>query len=401
MIKLCSRNGGKNKMFFNSKNKQRQEEAEAKLQEAKKELQSVEDKIKEKQKNLAEIQRDVEDKGRKLSQLMADLNECEGIIEMEDLGIPYVPTYLASSEAGKEINNTQKQIAKLISEDKIMIIKKRYVFSGSEAKGKQFQKNYCDNLLIGFNSYFEKKKKSVTEKSYEKIVELIKKSFEKYNKRGAIVGITINPEYLSLCLNLLKTELDKKIAVVAEKAAIKEEQRRIREEQRLIEDAEREKKKMEEMRKAMDISFSEALTEEERDKIKQEIAKIDKRIDDLNYRINNPKAGWLYVTESASMPGIKKIGVSRRENVYLRLAELSSSSVYYPFKMNAYCFSDDVFELERQMHKYFDEFRVAPNREFFKITTADAVKALTEVFHQEIHFPKIQQEEDDTNASED
>ena len=384
--------------FLNKNKKNKETETQKRIEEAKKQLSEVEKNIQSKQQELHSLQQDVIAKKDKILELNKELNQLEGVIEVRDMGIDYIPVSHSSSEAERKINKIQQKLGTMLAQDKIMIVTKKYLFSGSEAKGKQFQKNYCENLLIGFNTYFERKKKLVSEKNYERTVELIKKSFDKFNKKSSILGFSINSDYLSLCLELLQAELDKKIAIAAEKAAIKEEQRKIREEQRLIEEAEREKKRMEELKKAMNISLSSDLTEEERNKIEQEISKIDKRIDDLNYRINNPKAGWLYVTESASMPGIKKIGVSRRENVYLRLAELSSSSVYYPFKMNVYCFSDDVFELERQMHKYFDEFRVAPNREFFRIATEDAVKALTEVFHQEIHFPKIQQEEDDTNA---
>ena len=255
--------------FLNKNKKNKETETQKRIEEAKKQLSEVEKNIQSKQQELHSLQQDVIAKKDKILELNKELNQLEGVIEVRDMGIDYIPISHSSSEAERKINEIQQKLGTMQAQNKIIIIRKKYLFSGSEAKGKQFQKNYCENLLIGFNTYFERKKKLINEKNYERTVELIQKSFNNFNKKGNILGFSINPDYLSLCLELLQTELDKKITIVAEKAKIKEEQRRIKEEQRLIEEAEREKKKMEGLKKAMNISLSSNLTEDERNKIKQ------------------------------------------------------------------------------------------------------------------------------------
>ena len=49
------------------------------------------------------------------------------------------------------------------------------------------------------------------------------------------------------------------------------------------------------------------------------------------------------------------------------------------------------------MHHYFDDKRVAANREFFSIEPKEAIDVLKDVFNQEVHFVDIddEQEEDE------
>ena len=92
-----------------------------------------------------------------------------------------------------------------------------------------------------------------------------------------------------------------------------------------------------------------------------------------------------------------KIGCTRRLNPTIRVKELSSSSLPMPFEANCFVFSDDCFELENNMHHYFDNKRVAANREFFSIEPKEAIDVLKDVFNQEVHFVDTddEQEEDD------
>ena len=70
----------------------------------------------------------------------------------------------------------------------------------------------------------------------------------------------------------------------------------------------------------------------------------------------------------------------------VRVKELSSSSLPSPFVAHCFVFSDDCFELESQMHKYFDKERVNPDREFFRIEPKEAIEVLREIFDVDVHF---------------
>lgn len=316
-----------------------------------------------------------------------------GFSELEEIGYEkYIPTML-SDDIERKIFKVELDIGELMVKDNVIIIERHYTIDKSTSKGEKFQKVFGKNLLTGFNTYVQVKTKSVTENNYNRTCELIKNSFEKFNKQGKMVGIYLNSKYLDLCVEKLKYILELKIKKAKEKTELREERKRMREQEKLLEDIAKEEEHLEKERKSMDITFAKALTEEERQEIKAEIAKIDKRIDDLKYRREHNSAGWLYVISSPSLPNMCKVGCTRRLNPTIRVRELSSSSLPYAFRTHGFVFSDNCFELETQMHHYFDDKRVAPDREFFYITPQEAIDVLKNKFHQEVHFEEKDMED--------
>lgn len=308
-----------------------------------------------------------------------------GFSELEEIGYEkYIPTML-SDDIERKIFKVELDIGELMVKDNVIIIERHYTIDKSTSKGEKFQKVFGKNLLTGFNTYVQVKTKSVTENNYNRTCELIKNSFEKFNKQGKMVGIYLNSKYLDLCIEKLKYILELKIKKAKEKAQLREERKRMREQEKLLEEARKEKEKLKAQKKAMDIAYAKALTDEERMQIKSDIDSLDKRIDDINYRINNPKAGWVYIIHSPALPDMVKIGVSRRLNgPYERISELSSSSLPFPFVLDAFCFSNDAFAIESSMHEYFDSVRVAPNREFFYTTANETINVLENKFGQNV-----------------
>ena len=316
-----------------------------------------------------------------------------GFNALEEIGYErYVPT-MESDNIEKEIFSAEFDIAALASKDELILYSRTYRVDNSEAKGRKFQNNYGKNLLCGFNTYCQAKEKAINETNYNRSVELIDNCFAKFNKQGALLGIMLNPQYLTLRKQILKCKLELKIRKAQERVKLREERRRMQEQEKLLEDIAKEEEHLEKERKSMDIAFAKALTDEERQGIKAEMAKIDRRIDDLKYRREHNSAGWLYVISSPSLPGMVKIGCTKRLNPTIRVRELSSSSLPYSFKTHCFVFNDDCFALETQMHHYFDGQRVAPDREFFYITPQQAIDALKNKFNQEIHFEEENMED--------
>ncbi len=316
-----------------------------------------------------------------------------GFNELEEIGYEkYIPTML-SDDIERKIFKVELDIGELIVKDNVVIIERHYTIDKSTPKGEKFQKVFGKNLLTGFNTYVQAKTKSVTENNYSRTCELIKNSFEKFNKQGKMVGIYLNSKYLDLCIEKLKYILELKIKKAKEKAQLREERKRMREQEKLLEDIAKEEKRLEEESKSMDIAFAKALTEKERQEIKIKMAKIDRRMEDLKYRREHNNAGWLYVISSPSLPNMVKIGCTRRLVPTIRVKELSSSSLPYAFRTHGFVFSDNCFELETQMHHYFDDKRVAPDREFFYITPQQAIDVLKNKFNQEIHFEEENMED--------
>ena len=100
----------------------------------------------------------------------------------------------------------------------------------------------------------------------------------------------------------------------------------------------------------------------------------NRRID--QYKNKGDGDSWVYVLSNASMPGALKIGYTRNHPID-RAKQLSSSTgVASPFVVeHAFqCFSAEGLECE--LHKFFEEYRVSNNREFFRVSLEEAKKAI-------------------------
>lgn len=377
------------------KNLQNQREAEEKrIKELIETRSQLEDKIALLNEHTDEITQANADAQANVDSKLESLRLAEsGFGALEEIGYErYVPT-MESDNIEKEIFSAEFDIADMMAKEQIVQYNRVYRIDNSEAKGKRFQENYGKNLLIGFNGYVQAKEKAISETNYNRSVELIDNCFAKFNKQGALLGIMLNPKYLTLRKQILKYKLELKIRKARENAKLREERKRMREQEKLLEEIAKEQEQLEKERKSMDIAFAKALTNEERELIKSQMNNIDKRIDSLKYRREHNNAGWLYVISSPSLPNMVKIGCTRRLVPTIRVKELSSSSLPYAFRTHGFVFSDNCFELETQMHHYFDDKRVAPDREFFYITPQEAIDVLKNKFNQEVHFEEENMED--------
>ena len=305
------------------------------------------------------------------------------IEEMQDYNIPYYQDSLDELEHKRY--ELQSKIESAVNTG-LYRIKQGYTLNGSDRRGKEMQDVYGRGLIYSCNAYIDNKEKSVTTGNIAKSKELIKNKFNSYQSKANKVGLALNAEYVKARLDMLDINLAIKVKQKEEKARIREEKRRLREQEQLLADIARERAKLLEEKKAMNIAFDKALTDDERNRIKSQLANIDKRLDSIAYRESHSKAGWLYVISSPSLPGLVKIGCTRRLNPALRVRELSSSSLPEPYHAHCFVFSDDCFELENNIHKYFDKERVNPDREFFRIEPKEAIDALKEIFNVDVHF---------------
>ena len=305
------------------------------------------------------------------------------IEEMQDYNIPYYQDSLDELEHRRY--ELQSKIESTVNTG-LYRIEQGYMLNGSERRGKEMQDVYGLGLIYSCNAYIDSKEKSVTTGNIAKSKELIKNKFNSYQSKANKVGLALNAEYIKARLDMLDINLAIKVKQKEEKARIREEKRRLREQEQLLADIARERTKLLEEKKAMNIAFDKALTDDDRNRIKSQLASIDKRLDSIAYRESHSKAGWLYVITSPSLPGLTKIGCTRRLNPSIRIKELSSSSLPEPFHAHCFVFSDDCFELENNIHKYFDKERVNPDREFFRIEPKEAIDVLKEIFNVDVHF---------------
>jgi len=85
------------------------------------------------------------------------------------------------------------------------------------------------------------------------------------------------------------------------------------------------------------------------------------------------KRGYVYLLSNESMPNIYKVGYTTA-NPYFRASQLSSStSCPTPFQIVCFAEFEDAYEAEKHLHDVFTDYRVNPNKEFFKFTLTDLI----------------------------
>lgn len=321
----------------------------------------------------------------RINESKRELGILDGIGEMITIGGNFTPVKGDSDELTIELNKAEKEIAEMIGKKTYYTIVTAFACDGSSAKGERLQSSFAKSNLIEFTNYFTAKEKAVTFENYSKTVELLRSKYETIDKRSEVFGIKMSKKFLNAHIKALELFLSLKSAKATEKKKLAEEKKRLREEERAIKEMEEAKKKAVAERKAMELALNKALTDEEIETIKKNLADMDKRIADYDYRIEHTGMGYLYIISSPSLPNMVKVGVTRRLDPYTRVKELSSSSLPFPFELHAYALCEDCFGIESAMHEHFNAKRVAENREFFYITVEEAITQL-KAFGEEVRY---------------
>lgn len=346
-------------------------------------------------------QQEIKAANDELAQLKDEIN---GINVMEEYAIPRYKE--AKIQLEKDREEKQRDIEfhckYTDGEDKdgLWWIESPYTLNNSASKGKAMQKTYGEGLIYALNAYLDSKEKSVTYYSLNKTIDAISKKFNMYQKKAENIGLSLNSDYVGTRIDIMKLNLAIKQKEKEEKERIREEKQRMREEEKLAQEIAKIRASINADRLRYDKALGKATTEQERQEIKSHLAEIDKREQDINYREQHSRSGWLYVIDTPAMPGICKLGCTRRIDPLQRVAELSSASVPFPFICRAVVFSDDVFDIETKIHNYFNDKRVNKenlHKEFFAITPNEAITALKDVFGCEIHYISKQEQENVEN----
>ena len=90
----------------------------------------------------------------------------------------------------------------------------------------------------------------------------------------------------------------------------------------------------------------------------------------------------VYVLTNPAMPGFVKIGKTFIEDVGVRLQQLYTTGVPFPFDLAYACKVPNADEVERALHRAFAPNRANPKREFFNIE-ADQAIAILKLLHVE------------------
>lgn len=87
--------------------------------------------------------------------------------------------------------------------------------------------------------------------------------------------------------------------------------------------------------------------------------------------------GFVYILSNEGMPGLLKIGFSIKVPTE-RAAELNTTGVPSPFEVEYYCLIEKPALLEAAVHRQLKEARHANDREFFRLSLSEAIRAVEE-----------------------
>lgn len=103
------------------------------------------------------------------------------------------------------------------------------------------------------------------------------------------------------------------------------------------------------------------------------------------------KIGYVYILSNPAMPDFIKIGYSQK-NPEIRAKELSNTSVPLPYKVEHEELVEFPSVIERVLHSKLSNYRIAPDREFFRATVEHAAEELNLILYGDRNhsasFPK-------------
>lgn len=342
----------------------------------------------------------IESSTQQLHSLQNQILVAEDTIEMETFSL-YKPLYAFTTSAEYKdqldiIRQKQKAMLKSGSAAKCSIT---WTINGSKAEGKKQINDDIKLFLRAFNVECESAVRDVKFNNFDRCAQRIEKSFEQINALGRVSQIYISTEYLAL----KKKELHLAYEYALKKQQEKDEQAEIRRQQReqakldkeIVEArkaAEKERQHFEQALSTIDAQIAscdnetrKAELEARRTEIRDGLDGISAKLEDIDYRQSNQRAGYVYVISNIGAFGenVYKIGMTRRLNPMERVDELGDASVPFYFDVHAMIFSEDAPALEAALHHAFESKRlnkVNARREYFRVTL-DEIKAVVRANH--------------------
>lgn len=100
--------------------------------------------------------------------------------------------------------------------------------------------------------------------------------------------------------------------------------------------------------------------------------------------MNNAKEQYVYIMSNSSLgDDVFKIGWTRKHPI-IRANDLHTSGVPTPFVVEYVIITTEGVKLEKQLHAYLKQYRMANNREFFKIAKDNLTEILTDEFNLQL-----------------
>ena len=279
-----------------------------------------------------------------------------------------------------------------------------WTVDGNAAKGKKMVADMQKLLLRAFNSECDEIVDRVKYNNYDASLKRITVSYEAITKLGAIMNVQITKPYYNAKIDELTLALEYQQKKQQEKDDLKELRAQERENAKLQREIEELRKKSEKEQShyltalaKINIQLENASGTEKIDllqkqsEIQGKLDDVEKAIKDVDYRLANQRAGYVYIISNIGAFGenIYKIGMTRRLNPEERIDELSDASVPFDFDVHAMIFCDDAPALESALHRAFETKKlnwINLRREFFNVSLDEIKSVVKANFDKTVEF---------------
>jgi hypothetical protein len=352
------------------------------------------------------LHRDLSEASQERDTLKAELEELRGqvVVTKEEVVLQEAGIY----EYRHPLNDAvayKGELARLRDRIKTMAVKDGgavlaatdWSVNGSAAQGRAMVRNYSKLILRAYNAEADNLVRGLKPYKLHSSIDRLTKVTTTVAKLGATMDIRIADTYHGLRVQELELTADYLEKLAQEKEREREERERLKEERLVQQEMERERARLDKERQhygnALDALVAKG-DEEGAERLREQVAEIDRRIEDVDYRAANIRAGYVYVISNIGSFGnrIVKVGLTRRLEPLERVRELGDASVPFRFDVHVVHFSEDAVGIEAELHRRLADQRVNlvnTRREFFYVTPQEVKEHLAELAGELLEYVEV------------
>jgi chromosome segregation ATPase len=336
---------------------------------------------------------------QRLDELRSEVVVTEELVLLQEAGIYEYRHPLDDAVAYQErLATLREQIKAMTRKDGGAVLgATNWTVNGSAPQGRAMVRDFSKLMLRAYNAEADNLVRALKPYKLDTAIERLTKVATTIVKLGKTMDIRISDAYHRLRIQELELTADFRARQAEEKEHEREEQARVREERKAQQELQRERERLEKERQHYENALA-ALQENANDdgaqRMRDQLADIDRAIQDVDYRAANIRAGYVYVISNVGSFGerIVKIGMTRRLEPLDRVRELGDASVPFRYDVHALFFSDDAVGIEAQLHQRLADRRVNQvnlRREFFYATPAEVKLHLRELAGELLQYEEV------------
>jgi exonuclease VII large subunit len=272
-----------------------------------------------------------------------------------------------------------------------------WTVNGSSSQGRAMVGNYSKLILRAYNAEADNLVRGLKPYKLDSSVDRLTKVTSTIEKLGKTMNIRISEDYHDLRVRELEMTADYLEKLAEEKEREREDKERLREERKAQQEMERERARLEKERQHYENAMSALVAKGDKEgaaRLREQVSDIDRRIEDVDYRAANIRAGYVYVISNVGTFGdqVIKVGLTRRLEPRDRVRELGDASVPFRFDIHALFFSDDAVGIEHALHERLADRRVNRvnlRREFFYATPQEVREHLRDLKGDLLEFDEV------------